>query len=67
MQREVYPALLLFPAARKKAILYKGDLAVTDVIRFVAEQGSNAQHLINQNGTVRLRLFIIPYYFAFSG
>ncbi|KAL4038975.1 hypothetical protein IC575_002617 [Cucumis melo] len=49
-QREVYPALLLFPAARKKAILYKGDLAVTDVIRFVAEQGSNAQHLINQNG-----------------
>ncbi|XP_004136136.1 uncharacterized protein LOC101215020 isoform X1 [Cucumis sativus] len=49
-QREVYPALLLFPAARKKAILYKGDLSVTDVIKFVAEQGSNAQHLINQNG-----------------
>lgn len=58
MQREVYPALLLFPAARKKAILYEGDLAVRDIIKFVAEQGSNSQHLINQNGNVQLRLLL---------
>ncbi|XP_022148074.1 uncharacterized protein LOC111016835 isoform X2 [Momordica charantia] len=49
-QREVYPALLLFPAERKKAIVYEGDLAVNDIIKFVAEQGSNSQHLINQKG-----------------
>ncbi|XP_022953942.1 uncharacterized protein LOC111456351 [Cucurbita moschata] len=49
-QREVYPALLLFPAASKKAILYEGDLAVSDIIEFVAEQGSNSQHLISQKG-----------------
>lgn len=65
MQREVYPALLLFPAARKKAILYEGDLAVRDIIKFVAEQGSNSQHLINQNGNVQLRLFIAPYYYSY--
>lgn len=60
MQREVYPALLLFPAASKKAILYEGDLAVSEIIEFVAEQGSNSQHLISQKGNVQTKAFYYP-------
>lgn len=65
MQREVYPALLLFPAERKKAIVYEGDLAVNDIIKFVAEQGSNSQHLINQKGNFQLRFSITLYCYSY--
>lgn len=50
MQREVYPALLLFPAERKTSVSYEGDMAVADVIKFMAVHGSSSQHLTNEKG-----------------
>ncbi|KAG8644206.1 hypothetical protein MANES_11G108701v8 [Manihot esculenta] len=49
-QREVYPALLLFPAERKTSVSYEGDMAVADVIKFMAVHGSSSQHLTNEKG-----------------
>ncbi|XP_004505728.1 uncharacterized protein [Cicer arietinum] len=51
-QREVYPALVLFPAEKKEPLLYGGDVAVIDVMKFVAEQGSNFHHLIRENAVL---------------
>lgn len=50
MQREVYPALILFPAETKNAISYEGDISVAGVVKFLAAYGSKSQHLINENG-----------------
>ncbi|KAK4562480.1 hypothetical protein RGQ29_005108 [Quercus rubra] len=52
MQREVYPALILFPAESQNAILYDGDMAVADIIRFIADQGSNSRNLISNKGII---------------
>lgn len=52
MQRDLYPALMLFPAEKKKPILYEGDMAVTDVIEFMAIHGKNSRHLIKEKGTI---------------
>ncbi|KAL2328914.1 hypothetical protein Fmac_022341 [Flemingia macrophylla] len=41
MQSAVYPALILFPVEKKKPVLYEGDVAVIDVMRFVADHGSS--------------------------
>ncbi|KDP43283.1 hypothetical protein JCGZ_24204 [Jatropha curcas] len=49
-QRDVYPTLLLFPAERKAAVPYDGDLAVVDVIKFIADHGSSSQHLTSEKG-----------------
>ncbi|KAJ9178705.1 hypothetical protein P3X46_010565 [Hevea brasiliensis] len=49
-QREVYPALLLFPAERKTSVSYEGDMAVPDVIKFIALHGVSSQHLTNEKG-----------------
>lgn len=49
-QREIYPALVLFPAETKNALSYEGDMAVTDVIKFIAGHGSNSHHLMGDNG-----------------
>ncbi|XP_065869466.1 uncharacterized protein [Euphorbia lathyris] len=49
-QREVYPALLLFPAERKTPVPYEGDMAVADVIKFVVDHGSSSHHLIGDRG-----------------
>ncbi|KAF8389584.1 hypothetical protein HHK36_024100 [Tetracentron sinense] len=49
-QRERYPALILFPAERKNAVSYQGDVAVTNVIKFLADQGSNSRHLNGDEG-----------------
>lgn len=49
-QREVYPALLLFPAEKKNAVLYEGDMAVTEIFKFMADHGSNSDDLISQKG-----------------
>ncbi|KAJ1388529.1 Thioredoxin-like superfamily [Sesbania bispinosa] len=51
-QREVYPALVLFPAEKKKTLLYKGDMAVIDIMKFVAEHGNNFHHLIREKVAV---------------
>ncbi|KAI5443515.1 hypothetical protein KIW84_012237 [Lathyrus oleraceus] len=45
-RKEVYPALVLFPAEKKEPLLYGGDVAVIDVMRFLAEHGSNFHDLI---------------------
>ncbi|KAL3830652.1 hypothetical protein ACJIZ3_019454 [Penstemon smallii] len=47
LQRELYPLLLLFPAERKDSILvYEGDIAVSDIIKFLADHGSHVLDLI---------------------
>ncbi|ESR50760.1 hypothetical protein CICLE_v10030666mg [Citrus x clementina] len=51
-QREVYPALVLFPAERKNAISFKGDISVADVIKFIADHGNNSHDLLNENGII---------------
>ncbi|XP_068495966.1 uncharacterized protein [Phaseolus vulgaris] len=51
-QREVYPALILFPAEKKKPLLYEGDMAVIGVMKFVAEHGSNFHKLIRDKVAV---------------
>ncbi|KAK7264136.1 hypothetical protein RJT34_31740 [Clitoria ternatea] len=51
-QGEVYPALVLFPAEKKIPLLYEGDMAVIDVMKFVAEHGSNFHHLIRDKVAV---------------
>lgn len=50
MQREVYPSLVFFPAEKKKSLLYEGDMAVIDVLKFVAQHGSNFNHLMREKG-----------------
>lgn len=52
MQRELYPSLLLFPAERKNAVSYGGDMAVSDVIKFIAEYGSNSHWIFREDGTI---------------
>ncbi|KAK4264137.1 hypothetical protein QN277_029467 [Acacia crassicarpa] len=46
-QRELYPTLVLFPAEKKKPLLYEGDIAVIDVIKFVAENASYFNRVIS--------------------
>eukprot|EP00257_Ricinus_communis_P017390 XP_015575816.1 uncharacterized protein LOC8276653 [Ricinus communis] len=49
-QREVYPTLLLFPAERKTVVPYEGDMTITNIIKFIAHNGSCSQHLISEKG-----------------
>ncbi|KAK4360191.1 hypothetical protein RND71_019143 [Anisodus tanguticus] len=48
--RELYPSLLLFPAGRKKAIPYGGDMEVSDIINFLAHSGSHFYDLLQEKG-----------------
>lgn len=51
LQREVYPLLLLFPAERKNnTVSYEGDIAVSDIIKFLAAHGSHVVDLIVNKG-----------------
>uniref|UniRef100_A0A803N129 Thioredoxin domain-containing protein n=1 Tax=Chenopodium quinoa TaxID=63459 RepID=A0A803N129_CHEQI len=50
--KEVYPSLLLFPAERKTAIVYDGNMMVTDIIKFIANHGSSSDHLAGQKGNL---------------
>ncbi|KAK3023567.1 hypothetical protein RJ639_044952 [Escallonia herrerae] len=50
MQRDLYPSLLLFPAERKDAVPYQGDMAVLDIIKFIADHGSNFRSLSREEG-----------------
>lgn len=50
LQREFYPSLLLFPAGRKKAIPYSGDMAVSNIINFLAHHGSHFYDLLQETG-----------------
>ncbi|XVE49758.1 hypothetical protein DITRI_Ditri01bG0107300 [Diplodiscus trichospermus] len=49
-QREVYPALMLFPAETEKAVSYEGDMSVANIIEFIAHYGSNSHHLFSEKG-----------------
>ncbi|KAM5566432.1 hypothetical protein ABKV19_014888 [Rosa sericea] len=49
-QREVYPTLVVFPAEKKHAFPYEGDMAVTEVFKFMADHGSNSHHLTSEKG-----------------
>ncbi|KAH9625279.1 hypothetical protein KSS87_009037 [Heliosperma pusillum] len=51
-QREVYPTLLLFPAKKKTAITFNGNMVVTDIIKFLANHGVSSEHLARQKGTL---------------
>ncbi|CAK8576816.1 unnamed protein product [Lathyrus sativus] len=53
-QKEVYPALVLFPAEKKEPLLYGGDVAVIDVMKFIAEHGSNFHDLIRDKAVLWL-------------
>lgn len=61
MQREVYPALILFPAEKKQPLLYEGDMAVIDVMKFVAEHGSNFHQLIRDKGKFSCDILFFIY------
>ncbi|XP_010277275.1 PREDICTED: uncharacterized protein LOC104611774 isoform X2 [Nelumbo nucifera] len=47
-QREIYPALMLFPAGVKNAVPYQGDTTVTNIIKFIAEHGSHSHNISNR-------------------
>ncbi|KAL4301993.1 hypothetical protein GQ457_10G021760 [Hibiscus cannabinus] len=49
-QREVYPALMLFPAETETVISYNGDMSVANIIKFIAHHGSNSHHLYSEKG-----------------
>ncbi|OMP06447.1 hypothetical protein COLO4_08120 [Corchorus olitorius] len=51
-QREVYPALVLFPAETETAISYEGDMSVANIIKFIANNGRNSHHLFSEKGLV---------------
>ncbi|KAL5983092.1 hypothetical protein ACLOJK_017172 [Asimina triloba] len=51
-QRELYPALLLFPAEKKHAVSYQGDISVANIIEFIASHGTNSHHLSGKQGIV---------------
>ncbi|KAG8365760.1 hypothetical protein BUALT_Bualt17G0005400 [Buddleja alternifolia] len=52
-QREVYPLLLLFPAGRKNdTVAYEGDIAVSDIIKFLAAHGNHVLDLIMDKGFI---------------
>lgn len=59
MQGELYPSLVLFPAGNESPVTYEGETAVSSVINFMVEHGSNLRHLISENG--ELSSFIENY------
>lgn len=58
MQRELYPSLLLFPAGSKNAVPYEGDIAVSDIIKFIIDQGNNPSTNLKEKG-----VFFLNYWF----
>lgn len=61
MQMGVYPALILFPAEMKKPLLYEGDMAVIDVMKFLAEHGSNFHHLVKEKGKIGCDILLLLF------
>ncbi|KAL9227015.1 hypothetical protein vseg_002763 [Gypsophila vaccaria] len=50
--REVYPSLLLFPANKKTAVPFDGNMIVTDIITFLANHDVSSEHIVRQKGTL---------------
>jgi hypothetical protein len=64
MQRKVYhPALVLWLVYKgwKEALLYGGDMAIIDVVKFVAEHGSNFHHFIRDKGKANILMWYIIF------
>ncbi|KAL0420429.1 UNVERIFIED_CONTAM: hypothetical protein Slati_3065800 [Sesamum latifolium] len=54
LQREVYPLLLLFPAERKNnTVSYEGEIAVSDIIKFLAAHGSRVLDLLMDKSSLQ--------------
>ncbi|KAL2545650.1 hypothetical protein Fot_14883 [Forsythia ovata] len=53
LQRELYPHLLLFPAERKNAVSYDGDITVADIIKFLVAHGSHLLDLVMDKDIVQ--------------
>ncbi|KAL0336640.1 UNVERIFIED_CONTAM: hypothetical protein Sradi_4875900 [Sesamum radiatum] len=52
--REVYPLLLLFPAERKNnTVSYEGEIAVSDIIKFLAAHGSRVLDLLMDKSSLQ--------------
>ncbi|WMV13498.1 hypothetical protein MTR67_006883 [Solanum verrucosum] len=63
MQRELYPSLLLFPAGRKKAVPYGGDMAVSNIINFLAHHGSHFYDLPQEKGEFPdFKIFVVAHH-----
>ncbi|KAJ6822596.1 uncharacterized protein M6B38_386855 [Iris pallida] len=52
MDKEVYPALMLFPAENKIAITYGGDVSVVNIIEFLVSHGRNSRFLVRHKDLV---------------
>ncbi|CAK9140745.1 unnamed protein product [Ilex paraguariensis] len=64
-QRELYPSLLLFPAEKKDAVFYGGDMTIIDIIKFMVDHGSNSQSLVQGKVIAREKSYFLPK--AFKG
>lgn len=54
LQKEVYPLLLLFPAERKNnTVSYEGEIAVSDIIKFLAAHGSHVLDLLMDKSSLQ--------------
>ncbi|XP_071704976.1 uncharacterized protein [Rutidosis leptorrhynchoides] len=50
MMRDLYPSLLLYPAEGTEAISYEGEISVSNIIKFIADQGRNSHWIYNERG-----------------
>nr|GEY30650.1 hypothetical protein [Tanacetum cinerariifolium] len=49
-KRDIYPSLLLYPSERKESISYDGEISVSSIIKFIADQGGDSQWLYKERG-----------------
>ncbi|KAK8656540.1 hypothetical protein V6N13_098487 [Hibiscus sabdariffa] len=54
-RREVYPALILFPAESETVISYDGDISVANILKFIANHGSNSHYHYSEKGILLTR------------
>ncbi|GKE91453.1 hypothetical protein Tco_1572548, partial [Tanacetum coccineum] len=47
-KRDIYPSLLLYPSERKESISYDGEISVSSIIKFIADQGGDSQWLYKE-------------------
>ncbi|XP_071702386.1 uncharacterized protein [Rutidosis leptorrhynchoides] len=46
----LYPSLMLYPAEGTEAISYEGEISVSNIIKFIADQGRNSHWIYNERG-----------------
>ena len=52
LQRELYLALLLFPAGSESSVAYEGDAVVSDVFKFLMDYGCLVHGLVKEKRIV---------------